>query len=63
MTEHSYKYKTNERYKVWLFNMFKECALEVEERNAEGGGDAFGTDRFWDDTELVFRRRRALIDN
>ncbi|CAM0871117.1 unnamed protein product [Alopecurus aequalis] len=63
MTEHGCTYKTKEWRKVWLFNKFKKCALDVEKRNAEGGGAAFGTDQFWVETEQEFRRRRGLEDD
>ncbi|XP_051206738.1 uncharacterized protein [Lolium perenne] len=63
MTEHGCNYRTKERVKAWLFDMFKKCALEVEKRNAEGGWASFGTDLFWAETELEFRRRREVEDN
>jgi hypothetical protein len=48
---------------VRLFNKFKKWALETERRNEEGGGAAFGTDLFWVEIELEFRRRYGRKDD
>ncbi|KAI4996650.1 hypothetical protein ZWY2020_051570 [Hordeum vulgare] len=64
MIEHGSKYKHNEWRKVWLYDKYKKCAQDVDKRNTEAGGAAFGTDQFWDETEQEFRsrRRRELED-
>ncbi|XP_044980032.1 uncharacterized protein LOC123447491 isoform X2 [Hordeum vulgare subsp. vulgare] len=56
--EHGSKYKHNEWRKAWLYDKYKKCAQDVDKRNTEGGGAAFGTDQFWDETEQEFRSRR-----
>lgn len=64
MIEHGSKYKHKEWRKAWLYEKYKKCAQDVDKRNTEGGGAAFGTDQFWDETEQEFRARmrRKLED-
>uniref|UniRef100_M8C7H8 Uncharacterized protein n=1 Tax=Aegilops tauschii TaxID=37682 RepID=M8C7H8_AEGTA len=64
MIEHGAKYKHKEWRKAWLYDKYKKCAQDVDKRNKESGGAAFGTDQFWDETEQQFRARtrRKLED-